>query len=194
MCSGPLATDHSSPKGDRAPKRLRLSTDAEDDAPSNTFRAGLCRQLTKALTGRSTSDLDGLSQISAAGFKRLTEDEQCRALDILGTTACKFACNEATNTCRICDEAETHSRRDEVLSTSFEDELLNTLIVLLQNISRHSKSRVVAMVALRRLIMHTRSAALLKLKSESRREVIDRHRENSDWSCGRSRHNRAQKH
>ncbi|KIV90128.1 hypothetical protein PV10_07469 [Exophiala mesophila] len=151
------------PDSERSRKRMRLSTDADDERTAETFRQSLCRQLTIALTGRATNDLVGLSQMAPAGFKRLSEEEQCRALDMLGLVSCSCAANLHISRCNLCDDDEITANRKLQDHSSMETELLDTLVAILQNISRQSKARVVAMTALRRLIMHSLSSTQVKL-------------------------------
>lgn len=151
------------PDGDRARKRLRLSTESEDGLLNDNLRQKVCRKLTSELTGRPVPDLDGLSQMAPGHFRRLSEEKQCSALALLGITACQLASESLEDTCERCDEdSKAATGRGDLLTSSCE-ELLKTLLVLIQNISRQSTARVVAMSALRRVIMHTESTSDLAL-------------------------------
>ncbi|KAG9780233.1 hypothetical protein KCU88_g3816, partial [Aureobasidium melanogenum] len=151
------------PESDRARKRPRLSTDTEDGLPDQNLQQQLCRTLTMALSGRAVPDLDGLSQTVAAHFRRLPEDKQCAALELLGATACRFAQNAQEGHCQICDETPDLTNISDLPVAATSEELLKTLVVLIQNISRPSRARIAAMAALRRILMHSVSSSDLKL-------------------------------
>ena len=151
------------PEGDRARKRLRLSTDDPDTLPISTINQKIFRKLTLELTGRAVSDLDGLSQTASGHFKRQPELQQCAALEMLGLTACRLAVSLVVEQCPICDErADAQNSSSDTVAHSSQ-ELLKTLLTLIQGISRHSRARVIAMLSLRRIIMHTQSQEDLKL-------------------------------
>ncbi|KIX95534.1 uncharacterized protein Z520_08654 [Fonsecaea multimorphosa CBS 102226] len=151
------------PDTDRARKRLRLSTDDEDGLLNGSLQQKICRRLTSELTGNAAPDLDGLSQTSSENFRRLPEDKQCNALGLLGLTACQLSSPTLDGYCPICDEdCETTSTGPRSISPASQ-ELLKTLVVLIQTISRRSRARIFAMSSLRRIIMHTNSTEDLKL-------------------------------
>jgi len=59
-----MSTEHqSSPEIGRARKRLRLSSDHER-SESASLAQSLCARINKMLTGRDTSETDGLSEIA----------------------------------------------------------------------------------------------------------------------------------
>ncbi|EXJ80858.1 hypothetical protein A1O3_07144 [Capronia epimyces CBS 606.96] len=151
------------PESERARKRPRLSTDTEEGLPNQTLQSVICRRLTLKLTGRAVPDLDGLSDTAASNFRRLPEDEQCAALELLGTTACQLAMQSPEGHCQICDPEVESATTSNISAAATKDELLKTLVVLVQNISRQSRARIAAMVALRRILMHTDLASDLKL-------------------------------
>ncbi|EXJ90418.1 hypothetical protein A1O1_03519 [Capronia coronata CBS 617.96] len=151
------------PESDRARKRLRLSTDTEDGLPNQSSQQKVCRRITMELTGRAVPDLDGLSQAASANFRRLSEDKQCAALEALGTAACQLALQSQESHCQICDEGSDSANTSEIPVAATSEELLKTLVALVQSISRQSRARVAAMSALRRVLMHTDSASDLKL-------------------------------
>ncbi|KIW57017.1 hypothetical protein PV05_05622 [Exophiala xenobiotica] len=146
---------------DRASKRPRLSTDHEDGF-TETIQQNACRKITFSLTGSAVSDLDGLSKTASGHFQKLTEDEQCAALELLGAGACRLACHGAP--CRCCGEDFEPGNPNMDLTTRATGELLTTLVGLVQSISRQSKARIVAMSALRRILMHSDSNEDLKLR------------------------------
>lgn len=151
------------PDTNRARKRLRLSTDTEDGLPNDTVRQKICRKLTSELAGRAVPDLDGLSQTAPGKFRRFSEDEQCAAIELLGMSACQLAVGSPESSCKSCDEegGTTNAIHDQAAPSS--RELLSTLLILIQSISRHSRARIAAMSALRRVIMHADSVTDLKL-------------------------------
>jgi len=96
-------------------------------------------------------------------FKKLAPEEQSKALKVLGLAACELASppgGEAA-ACHACngDTGTAHAS----ISNTYSDELLNTLLVLVPSVSRHSQARVTAMVALRNVVIHTQNAETLKL-------------------------------
>ncbi|KAJ9607992.1 serine/threonine-protein kinase M1 [Cladophialophora chaetospira] len=151
------------PESDRARKRPRLSTENEDGLSNDTIRHKICRRLTSELTGRAVPDLDGLSKTASGNFKRLSEDRQCAALELLGITACQLASSSLNRQCSNCDEANGLSDPILIQLTQSCAELLKTLLVLVQGISRHSRARIIAMASLRRVILHTDSDEDMKL-------------------------------
>ncbi|KIW85501.1 hypothetical protein Z517_00892 [Fonsecaea pedrosoi CBS 271.37] len=151
------------PDNDRARKRLRLSTDNEDGLSNGTLQQNICRRLTLELTGSAAPDIDGLCQTSSENFKRLSEEKQCNALALLGLTACQLSSSTLGNYCPTCDEdIETASTTSEPVSPA-SSELLKTLVILIQTISRRSRARIIAMSSLRRIIMHANSTEDLHL-------------------------------
>ncbi|ETI22234.1 hypothetical protein G647_06307 [Cladophialophora carrionii CBS 160.54] len=163
LAKPPADTTETWPDSDRARKRLRLSTNSEDGLPNGSAQQKICRSLTFELTGRGVPDLDGLAQTASVNFRSLSEDKQCAVLELLGISACQLASSSTGPQCSNCDEAHGAPDSNPVLVTPSSGELLRTLLLLVQNISRHSRARVVAMVALRRTILHTSSDEDLKL-------------------------------
>lgn len=149
------------PDTDRARKRPRLSTENEDNLTETAHR-GVARRITSQLTGRAQSDLDGLSKMASGHFQRLSEGGQCSVLELLGVGACELAGAEAQ--CSFCDDDNSPANSNVEVSTYSGEELLKTLVALVQVISRQSKARIVAMSALRRILMHTDISADLKLR------------------------------
>ncbi|KIX02531.1 uncharacterized protein Z518_08472 [Rhinocladiella mackenziei CBS 650.93] len=153
------------PDNDRARKRLRLSTDAEDEWSKGNVRQTIYRKLTADLIGRAVPDLDGLSETASRNFRRLSEEKKCAALELLGLTACQIASESPESPCHICDEDGELTNNATIPEAASNEELLKTLLVLIQSISRQSRARIAAMSALRRAIMHTNSTDYLKLNS-----------------------------
>lgn len=159
------ATSHADtwPDSDRARKRPRLSTEHEDGPLTDTTQQKICRRLTFELTGRAVPDLDGLNQTASVNFRRLSEDNQCAVLELIGITACQLASNSLDPHCPHCDDV-IGMRNTSTLSVSRScGELLKTLLVLIQSISRPSRARIIAMTSLRAVIAHTELAENLKL-------------------------------
>jgi len=140
-----------------------LSTDDVDDLLAPSYRQEICRRLTGELTGRAVPDLDGLSETAASGFRRMTPEKQNAAIEHIGITACKIAYTSCDVVCQICDSEGTLSDVTDIPLAEDGDELLKTLLVLIPSISRQSKARVIAMVALRRVIAHLALTENLKL-------------------------------
>lgn len=155
--------DKSWPETNRARKRLRLSTDEDDGPLAQGYKKDICRRLTSELTSRAVSDLDGLSQTAAAGFQRMTSEKQSASIELIGLTACKISSSHPDLVCQFCDTGETLSDDLDIPRAEETDELLKTLLILIPSISRQSKTRVIAMAALRRVIAHLASANNLKL-------------------------------
>ncbi|KAJ9633386.1 serine/threonine-protein kinase M1 [Knufia peltigerae] len=149
------------PDTDRARKRPRLSTENEDDLTDTAHRSA-ARSVTLHLTGRAQSDLDGMSKTASGHFQQLSEAEMCSGLELLGAGACKLAGVEAW--CSFCDEDNSPADSIVEIPTCSGEELLKTLVALVQVIPRQSKARIVAMSALRRILIHTDNAADLKLR------------------------------
>ncbi|KAK5028779.1 serine/threonine-protein kinase M1 [Exophiala sideris] len=155
------------PDTDRARKRPRLSTENETGQSDETFHHKVCRRVTLELTGRGVSDLDGLSKTSSGHFQRLSEEKQCAALELLGKAACQLARGPGPAQCRSCDDGISSTDITDEADQKSSEELLTTLLILIQIISRQSKARVVAMSVLRRILMHSSSSADLKLSQTS---------------------------
>ncbi|KIW67369.1 hypothetical protein PV04_06630 [Phialophora macrospora] len=155
------------PDSDRARKRLRLSTDNEDGLPNDSAQQKICRRLTSELTGRAVPDLDGLAQTASGNFRELSEDKKCNALELLGLAACQLASSSTDPQCSKCDEGNGASDSNLFLVAPSGAELLRTLLVFVQGVSRHSRARVIAMASLRRIIAHTSSDEDLKLGQTS---------------------------
>lgn len=151
------------PDSERARKRVRLSTDTDDGLPSQSLQQKICRRLTSELTGQAVPDLDGLSDTASANFRRLPEDKQCAALELLGATACNLALQSQESRCQVCDEEGNPASTSDMMAAAIGEELLQTLVALVQNIPRQSRARIAAMAALRRILMHMDSISSLKL-------------------------------
>ncbi len=115
------------------------------------------------MTGRAVADLDGLSKTASGHFKRLSEEQQCAALELLGMTSCQLASSSLDHQCSNCDESNGVPGSNFIAVIPSSEELLKTLLVLVQNIPRHSRARIIAMASLRRIILHTDSIEDLKL-------------------------------
>ena len=149
----PTKTDDSEwPDSDRARKRPRLS-DVQDRVPLQEDRhTRLSRKLTGLLCGTPVSDLDGLSKTAPSHFKRLTEQQQCTALDLLGYTVCQLSISAVpTAHCLACDG----SSPTRGATTPWAEEFMKTLLAIVPSIQRTSRARVRAMSVLHRILLHT---------------------------------------
>ena len=144
----------------RARKRPRLSNLADEDPVPETLVLQVSRKLTSALCGNPVTDLDGLHKTAPTTFKRLSWHQQSRGLLLLGTTACQLSSDSpALDACPVCDD-EDYSQRQTYPAAQ---ELLKTLLALVPCIPRDSQARVVAMIVLRRLLLHSASLDDLRL-------------------------------
>ena len=148
------------PDSDRARKRPRLSNLADDDPVPEPLPQQISRKLTSVLCGHPVADLDGLSKTAPTTFKRLSAQQQCRALSLLGSTACQLSAGSiALHGCPACDDAGGTQRQ----TTPAAPELTKTLLALIPSIPRDSRARVVAMIVLRQVLLHSPSLNDLRL-------------------------------
>ncbi len=142
------------PDSDRARKRPRLSNLDDEDTVPEPLPQQISRKLTSMLCGHPVADLDGLSKTAPTTFRRLSAQQQCRALFLLGSTACQLCAGLSTLTaCPTCDDMDLARRQ----TTPAALELLSTILALVPSIPRDSKARVVAMIVLRQLLLHSSS-------------------------------------
>lgn len=154
--------ESSRPETERPRKRPRLSNSRDDRTLDKSVRQQLSERLTALLTGSAVGDLDGLHKTAPAAIKRADESQQCAAIGVMASTMCQLSRDVLTQEpCSSCD-GET-SRRG--MPDPAAEELLNTLVAIHPWIKRNCRSRVVAMTALRRILLHSDSLSALSLRS-----------------------------
>ncbi|KAL9620044.1 MAG: hypothetical protein Q9160_005422 [Pyrenula sp. 1 TL-2023] len=159
----------------RARKRLRLSRE-EDHGQDETLCQKLIRHVYRILGSQDVSDLTGLSRIAPSNFKKLSEDNQCQTIAELGLIACAGSQSLRQNTlddqnnasCSICDEDDLSPT---VNRNVWEDaqivELSSIVGELISSMQKAPKAKVLGMLALRRILLHSSNLASYRL-SQSR--------------------------
>lgn len=114
-------------------------------------------------------------------YSRLPEDDQCQVLYILGQVACAcdqeesgnknshdYEINTSSKQCSICNQSEISWDPKTVMDAANKLDLLPVLESLLRMPQTQSKRLgAVAMLSLRRLLLHTRDTQSLKLMSSA---------------------------
>lgn len=152
---------------DRARKRPRLSTDP-DYTNLEMFSEKMASELTLLLTGRGSSDLDGLSLTAPAKFKTLPKTGQQQCLLSLGRAACQLyvSSTEQDIQCPICDGTATQSNALEP-SIASDNELVRTILALRPYFQQDEQLRLLGISAYCRILAHVNSSEFLRLKGSS---------------------------
>ena len=100
-------------------------------------------------------------------FRKLSEADQCSVLDLLGLAACADTYQELlkdpiSSPASPCNDCDLDSPKvDGARQVTGNLEFLKTLVALLPLIQKSVKARTLALLSLRRLLMHTESAEYL---------------------------------
>ena len=108
-------------------------------------------------------------------YATLSEEVQCRSFDLIGLVACAGAGTlggkhntsalASHGTCSLCDTGSALGSTKSTWHGKPSDEIFLTLLKLIEgkHVQVSARPRVAAMVALRRLIMHTENVSYLDL-------------------------------
>ena len=154
----------------RPRKRLRLSTDDEDRSIVHDSYQELIRRVYRLLGSQEVSDLTGLSEIAPTTFRKLSEKDQCQVIAEIGLIPCAGSkslhaiskIDLLGMSCRTCDEDLPLSPRA-LWEDSHANELFEVLSAILSALQKCSKARVLALLALRRLLAHTSDPSHFRL-------------------------------
>ncbi|KAL9109940.1 MAG: hypothetical protein Q9227_005463 [Pyrenula ochraceoflavens] len=155
----------------RPAKRMRLSTEAYYKPVEENSCTQLIRRVYRLLGSQEAPDLRGLSKIAPGNFRKLSEAEQCQALEGLGLIACagsrllKSKMDKFVNMnmyCCICDE-ERGSYDQAAWEDPYAPELFQVLSTIVPLLQKSPKQRVTALLTLRRLLAHTSNSDHLRL-------------------------------
>jgi serine/threonine-protein kinase ATR len=143
------------PDSDRARKKPRLSDIRDNDGQQPSTRQRVIKRLTSRLSGNAAADVEGLSASAPIVFRKISDEQQCDALALIPATLCQLAQDvfapAGFSPCEACD-SEVSTRGVPVNEAA---EMIKTLSALVPLLRRDSKSRIAALNALRRAVLHT---------------------------------------
>ncbi|KAI9851275.1 MAG: serine/threonine-protein kinase M1 [Thelocarpon superellum] len=158
----------------RPPKRQRVSCDPYSTTEPDR-RKELTRKVYRLLGSQAAADLDGLHIVAADCFAKLSATDQCEAFDALGWLACASASSPVilgeqhgvneTSACRACqfvhDPLSPAARWDDDQSAiAFET---MTQLLHAPAFQQSTTSRIYAMMAVRKLVVHGTEPSRLRL-------------------------------
>lgn len=160
--------------GDQYPNKRQRLGDPQEESPLTALVSSVYSLLG---SHPAATDLGGLSQVAAAGYIKLSELQQCTAVDYLGLLSCAYARTverisspdgmEYEYRCAYCDAyPESRGPTPGYVEAGEDKEILDTLKVLIRldefNESATVKTR--AMRGLKRVTAHTRERSYLSLE------------------------------
>ncbi|PHH65261.1 hypothetical protein CDD81_3120 [Ophiocordyceps australis] len=111
-------------------------------------------------------------QMFLAGFEKATEQQQCDAIELLSRLCC--AADESMSTsdsinsqyatlCAICDDENSTAQKLDSNAVKAEARMIFTKLIQTPSFLQSKRPRVIAMLALRRLVLHCESQSFLDL-------------------------------
>ncbi|KAJ5806956.1 hypothetical protein N7474_010548 [Penicillium riverlandense] len=160
----------------RASKRLCLPALPVRSIDQGSLRSLLTR-VSELLGCQDIESLPGLKPAIQSVYDGLNEPQRCEVLDVIGKISCSAAGNlsrkhsevttQDTLYCELCDNEQYQD--DQVLGHEYPDleDLWNIFNFVLPKLTRTPGPRIAAMIALRRVLMHSANSNEMHLSSSS---------------------------
>ncbi|QSS66872.1 phosphatidyl inositol 3-kinase [Histoplasma capsulatum] len=161
--SRPIFEDGNTPESDRARKRPRLSN-PEEEMPVTDLVQTVTTTVYHLLSSHPTTGLDGLSQIVLNALPKLSEEDHCEVLTMIGRIACAGAgslvIEQPSNVtgpqfrCLICDSVSPRLPNNRPQESSHFSEICKTMTEIIPVVQGSRKARIAAMFGIRNIVMH----------------------------------------